>query len=71
MSTDVNFTVLDSGVCIQITDDDAVEILINKVKKGDLKRIEDPQVDSSMKLTKDGTTLLFFKGNKLYSFKMK
>ncbi len=67
----VNFTVLDSGVCIQITDDDAVEILINKVKKGDLKRIEDPQVDSSMKLTKDVTTLLFFKGNKLYSFKMK
>jgi len=69
--TSVNFTVLDNGVAIQITDDDGVEIFFNKPEKGDLKRIEDPAIDSSMRLVKDGTTVLFFKGNKLHSVKMK
>ncbi len=67
----VNFTVLDNGVGIQITDDDAVEIFFNKPEKGDLKRIEDPEIDSSMRLVKDGTRVLFFKGNKLHSMKMR
>jgi len=67
----VNFVVLDTGICIHLADDDAIEILFNKPGKGDLKRIEDPQVDSSMRLCKDGTKVLFFKGTKLFSFKMK
>jgi hypothetical protein len=67
----VNFTVLDNGVALQITDDDAVEIFFNKPEKGDLKRIEDPEIDSSMRLCKDGTSVLFFKGNKLHSMKMR
>jgi len=67
----VNFTVLDSGVVIQITDDDGIEIFYNTPTKGDLKRVEDPAIDSSMRLTKDGTSVLFFKGNKLHSMKMK
>jgi hypothetical protein len=67
----VNFTVLDNGVVIQITDDDGVEIFYNTPSKGDLKRIEDPTIDSSMRLAKDGTRVLFFKGNKLHSMKMR
>ena len=67
----VNFTVLDSGIVIQITDDDAVEIFFNDPEKQNLKRIEDPAIDSSMRLCKDGTRLLFFKGNKLHSMKMR
>ena len=67
----VNFVVLDTGICIHLTDDDAIEILLNRPEKGDLKRIEDPQVNSSMRLCKDGTKVLFFKDTKLFSFKMK
>jgi len=67
----VNFIVLDTGVCIHLTDDDAIEILFNKPKKGDLKRIEDPQINSSMRMCKSGTKVLFFKGTKLFSIKMK
>jgi len=67
----INFTVLDNGICIHITDDDAVEISFNKISKGDVKRIEDPEINSSMRLTKDGTKVLFFKENKLFTFKMK
>ena len=67
----VNFTVLDSGVVIQITDDDGIEVFFNSPTKGDLKRIEDPAIDSSMRLCKHGTRVLFFKGNKLHSMKMK
>jgi len=67
----VNFAVLDNGVVIHITDDDAVEIFFNTLAKGDVKRIEDPAIDSSMRLAKDGTRVLFFKGNKLHSMKMR
>ena len=67
----VNFVVLDTGICIHLTDDDAIEILLNRPDKGDLKRIEDPQVNSSMRLCKYGTQVLFFKDTKLFSIKVK
>jgi hypothetical protein len=67
----INMTVLDNGVCVTITSDNAVEIFMNTPTKDDVKRIEDPDIDSTMQLCKDGTQLRFFKGNKLFSIKMK
>lgn len=67
----INFVTLDNGVCVQITEDDAVEIFMNRVDKLDRKRIEDPEINSTMRLFKDGTRVGFFKGKKLYSMKMK
>jgi hypothetical protein len=67
----INFTTLDNGVCILITDDDAVEIFLNRIDKPDVKRIEDPVINSTMRLCKDGTTVKFFRDNKLYQIKMK
>ena len=67
----LNFTVLDNGVCIMITDDDAIEIFLNRVDKSQVKRIEDPVINSSMKLCKNGTKAMFFRDNKLYEIKMK
>jgi hypothetical protein len=67
----INFTTLDNGVCVMITDDDAVEIFLNRIDKPDVKRIEDPSINSTMHLCKDGTTVKFFRDNKLYSLKMK
>ena len=67
----INFTTLDNGVCIMITDDDAIEIFLNRINKPDVKRIEDPVINSTMRLCKDGTTVKFFRDNKVYQIKMK
>lgn len=69
--TPINFTTLDNGVCILITDDDAIEIFLNRIDKPDVKRIEDPVINSTMRLCKDGTTAKFFRDNKIYQIKMK
>jgi len=67
----INFTCLDNGVCILITDDDAIEIFLNRIDKDDIKRIEDPIINSTMRLCKDGTQARFFRDNKVYEIKMK
>jgi hypothetical protein len=67
----LNFIVLDNGVCVTITEDNAVEMFMNRTDKTDVKRIEDPAIDNTMKLCKDGTAVKFFKDNKVYRLKMK
>lgn len=67
----LNFIVLDNGVCINITEDNAIEMFLNRIDKPDVKRIEDPDIDNTMRLCKDGTIVKFCKDNKVYSMKMK
>lgn len=67
----INFVTLDNGVCVMINEDDSVEVFGNRLDKPAVKRIEDPEIHSNMKLTKDGIYVLFMKGNKLFSIKMK
>lgn len=67
----INFTTLANGVCVMITDDDAVEIFSNRIDKDDVKRIEDPVINSTMNLCKDGVRVKFFRENKLFEIKMK
>lgn len=67
----INFTTLDNGVCVMITDDDAIEIFLNRIDKDSVKRIEDPVINSTMRLCKNGTKVMFFRENKLYEIKMK
>jgi hypothetical protein len=67
----INFVTLENGVCIMINEDDSVEIFLNRLDKNDVKRIEDPEIHSTMKLTKDGIVAMFMKGNKLFSIKTK
>jgi hypothetical protein len=66
----LNFIVLQSGVCISIREDDVVEIF-HYVAPTKVKEIKDPKVDSTMRLCKRGMEVRFFKGNKLFSFKIK
>jgi hypothetical protein len=67
----INFITLENGVCIMINEDDSVEVFLNRVDKPGIKRVEDPEIHSTMKLTKDGITAMFMKGNKLFSITMK
>ena len=66
----INFTCLDNGVGVLMVDD-ALEIFLNRMDKPDVKRIEDPILNSEMRLCKSGTQLRFFRDNKLYAMKMK
>ncbi|MHA1816147.1 MAG: hypothetical protein ACTSX1_09095, partial [Candidatus Heimdallarchaeaceae archaeon] len=67
----INFVTLDNGICIMINEDDSIEIFSNKLDKDEVKRIEDPDIHSTMKLTKDGVTAMFIKDKKVFSIKMK
>jgi len=66
----LNFITLQSGVCISIREDDVIEIF-HYTHPSKVKEIKDPKVDSTMRLCKRGMDVRFFKGNKLFSFKVK
>jgi hypothetical protein len=70
-STSINFTVLDNGICISINDDDTIEVFSNNLASNKVNAIQDPDINQSMMLTKDGVRTLFFNQNKLYSLTMK
>jgi len=69
----VNFVVLNNGIVVSIDAEGIVEVYSNKLGDPKINSIKDPDIDSSMKLTKfnNSNDVMFFKGNKLYSLKMK
>jgi hypothetical protein len=66
----VNFVTLENGIVI-LMNDDILEIFSKDLTKSDVKAFDDPDIDSTMKLCKDGVEVRFFKENKLYKIKMK
>lgn len=66
----INFVTLDSGIVVSIDEHAVVEVFSNKVGSSKVKRIEDPDIKDEMILSKDGTNVLFYTGNALYSLKM-
>lgn len=70
-STFINFTVLDNGISISINDDDTIEVFSNNLSSNKVNAIQDPDINQSMILVKDGIKTLFFNQNKLYSLSMK
>jgi hypothetical protein len=75
----INFVTLDNGVVVSIDEHAVVEIFSNKpvlsevegLGSSKVKRIEDPEIKTEMILSKDGTNVLFYTANKLYSLKMR
>lgn len=66
----INFTTLDNGVVVMMNDD-LIEIFSNDIYKDKVSAFDDPDVDSTMKLCKNGTEVRFYQSNKLYTIKMK
>jgi len=66
----INFVTLDNGVVVSIDEHAVVEVFSNKPGSSKVKRIEDPEIKTEMILSKDGTNVLFYTGNRLYSLKM-
>jgi hypothetical protein len=67
----LNFITLDNGVVVSINDDSSIEIFTNRIDKDDVKKIKDPEINTSMRLFKDGMTVMFVSGNKVYKIRMK
>ena len=69
--TGINFTVLERGVCICITEEENVEIFSNQKDKPDIKKYDDPAIDSEMRLCHAGDSVRFAKSGRLYTFSVK
>ena len=67
----INFTVLENGIVAHINENEEIEIFSNKKESNTLKVINDDVISGDMKLFNDGVKVLFSKGKKLYSLKMK
>jgi hypothetical protein len=70
-STDINFTVLDNGVVLQLTDDGALELFPRRMGATGLKTFEDPGVGGDARLFHVGAQALFARGHALYKFSMR
>ena len=72
----INFTTIPTtssanGLTISINDDNSLEIFPRNPANNKISIIQDPEIDSSMCLSKDGTRVVFFKGKTLYSLRTK
>jgi len=71
ISTDLNFVTLDSGTCVCLNEDEELELFSSRKGSKSVKTISDPVLGGDMRLAKDGGTVLFHRGNKLYKMRMK
>lgn len=65
----LNFTALDNGVVVCITEEEKVEIFRNTKGHTGMVEVTDPAVKADMRLCHSGTQVRFAHGDKLYSFR--
>lgn len=69
--TGLNFTVLENGICVCLTEDEKVEILSNQKDSASVKSIDDPAIDGNMRLCHSGNQVRFARDRKIYSIAVK
>jgi len=67
----VNFTVLDSGVCLHLNDSECLEVFPACMGAAGLRVVSDPALGGNCLLLHDGARALFARGNALYQFAMR
>jgi hypothetical protein len=67
----VNFTVLDNNVAIHIPDDGTMEVFLANPKNTDVKKLNDPCIQTTMRLCKDGTTAMVYQDARVMKIKMR
>ncbi|BDI28039.1 hypothetical protein CCAX7_000900 [Capsulimonas corticalis] len=70
-SAEINFVVLDSGVCLLLDDHGALEIFARDLDSTQYQRCEETGLDGDCILLKNGTQALFARGAKLFKFGMR
>jgi len=69
--TSPNFVVLDNGQTIFINAVDDMELFSRNPQSATIVGIDDPDIDATMRLCKNGMQVRFYQGNNLYSIKKK
>jgi hypothetical protein len=69
-TTDIEFTVLDTGVVLHLTDDDRLEVFSSAKDSAKLSLLDDPVLKEDLKLFHKGAQALLAKGRKLYKFRL-
>jgi hypothetical protein len=70
-STNINFTVLDSGVVLHMTDEDNLEIFSRLKDAASIKVVQDPAIQGDVRLFHVGAQALIARGNTLYKIKLR
>jgi hypothetical protein len=70
-STEINFTVLDSGVVLHVTDEGALEVFSRLKGSADVKTFQDASVGGDARLFHTGRQALIARGSKLYKITMR
>ena len=69
-TSDIEFTVLDTGVVLHLVDDDKLEVFASLMDSTKLSVLEDEALKDDLKLFHTGKQALLGKGSKLYKFKL-
>ena len=67
----LNFIVRDNGVVVQINEQSEIELFSGWMGSPDIKTIIDPAVSADMRLSMRGASVVFTRGNELYSMRMR
>jgi hypothetical protein len=70
-SISINFTVLDSGVVLHMTDEDTLEVFSRLKDSSNIKAIQDPSIEGDVRLFHTGLQALIARGSKLYKVRMR
>jgi serine/threonine protein kinase len=70
-STNIDFTVLDSGVVLHITDEDSLEVFSRLKGSSNVKSIQDSSIRGDVRLFHIGAQALIARGSKLYKIGMR
>lgn len=65
--TGINFTVLEHGIVVCMTEEEKIEIFSNQKDSAGIKSISDPAIKANMRLCHRGKQVRFAHGDKLYS----
>jgi hypothetical protein len=68
--TDINFLVLDTGVCLYLNEKNQLEMFANKIPQVSIKYLEDKLFDSDVKLHSFGTKAMVTHGNELFQISL-
>ena len=69
-TTDIEFTVLDTGVVLHLNDDNNLEIFSSSKDSAQLSVLEDQALKENLKLFHTGAQALMAKGRNLYKFSL-
>lgn len=70
-STNIDFTVLDNGVVLHLTDEDTLEVFSRRKGSSDVKVFRDTSIQGDAKLFHTGAQALLARGSKLYKLRMR